>query len=751
MDEALRALEARPVAAEQQIVERQRQEAALQSQPVEARTVIDRLSAQTTAVPAGPPEAPAPTTGQDGNAPVDTRALGKPPPHSGDATTEGKPESGLAWQQWSFTFRAYAGAFGASRREALDFAARRTDEDQPISNVAMEPRERRLSAQIFYALALTCRGRASSAVQRVPEGGGIEARRQLRIEFEPQLPSRFQGMLQQLLDPARGPDAVENIYAWGQQLNQYEEQSGDTMADAIRLATLNSKPLKGNLRTRLKLQAGRLHTCGAARDEAISHLRATASQEQEPVPMDLSPATVCFYCAKPNRAKQECRALATDRANKGIKPDKAGRRMGKPVDEVTGKRADAEKGNMAALAALSVIVMGDCRALEGDEIDLLFDARAAMSVCPPTWAPEVAVDECRGAALYQAGGNEVVHYVRKEVSMVDQSSGEQPTVNIEAKGVRKPIMAASSAVDAGYGTRLHSGGRYVAKPKHARKNGALVIPARRRSSSGELRAAQEKDEGQKKRARFSDDLEESEGARPTLTKAPAPWPSAEEKARHELTHCPRRAWRRYCLTGQATEGPHESQSKESTVAKLALDCCFLAREGELQETAVLVAKKGVDDVAVEFVLFYLDARGAGEVALRADQGPVIQALLVELRRRQVEHRRAAIEKSTKHDSKANGGIEVVARRVESPTRTCVAVTEDMRKTEATSQSVIPPWLARHSAYIITRFALKSDGRSAWATMQGKEFTSPLAGVGETAGAELIRKDQSKLDPRWASG
>ncbi|CAK0869006.1 unnamed protein product [Prorocentrum cordatum] len=692
----------------------------------------------------------------------------------------------------------------------------------------MEPHERRLSAQIFYVLALTCCGRALSVVQRVPEGWGIEAWRRLCIEFEPKPLSRSQGMLQHLLDPVRGPDAVENIYAWERKLKQYEEQPGDTMADTIKLATLNSKLLEGNLRTHLNLQARRLQTYEAARNEAISYLRATASQEQEPVPMDLSPVTgelypmtrggegkgkgkgksgkgkdhdgkgknkrVCFYCAKPNHTKQECRVFATDRTNKDIKPDKAGRYMGKPVDKVTGKRADAEKGDMAALTALSgddyydeadgfvfaltdeVIVVGDCCALESDEFDLLFDTCAAKSVCPPTWAPEVAVEECRGTVLYQADGNEVAHYGRKEESMVDQSSGEQLTVNFEAKGVRKPIMAASSPVDAGYGVWLYDGGSYIVKPKHAkelatvvrnsvgknrsielrRKNGIFIIPARRCPRSGELCAATERDEEPKKRARFSNDLEESEDARPALTKALAHWPSAKEKARHELTHCPYRAWCRYCLTGQATEDPHKSQSKESTVAKLALDYCFLAREGELHKAKILVfvlrppgavgatqvAKKGIDDVAVESVLFYLEEWGDGEVVLRADQEPAIQALLVELRRRRVEHHRTTIEKSMKHDSKANGGIEVVVRMVESLTRTYVAVIEDKYKTKVTSQSVILPWLVRHSAYIITRFVLKSDGQSAWATIRGKEFTFSLAGVGETVDFKLIRKDQS---------
>eukprot|EP00959_Pyramimonas_sp_CCMP1952_P057901 1208657-Pyramimonas_sp.AAC.1 len=61
-----------------------------------------------------------------------------------------------------------------------------------------------------------------------------------------------------------------------------------------------------------------------------------------------------------------------------------------------------------------VIAMSDCCALEGDDFDLFFDDRTAKSVCPPTWAPEGAVEEGRGTALYQADGKEVAHYGEKE-------------------------------------------------------------------------------------------------------------------------------------------------------------------------------------------------------------------------------------------------------------------------------------------------------------------------------------------------
>eukprot|EP00959_Pyramimonas_sp_CCMP1952_P059442 1241371-Pyramimonas_sp.AAC.1 len=145
MEEALRAMEARLTAAEQQIADRT-------AELTEARRVIDQMS---TAGPAAAGAAAAPQQPSRGESSlVDTRALGKPPLFSGDLTADGKPEGGLAWPQWSFTFRAYAGAFDPTCRDALEYAANKVDDEQQISNVMMDVNDKKLSSQIYYVLAL---------------------------------------------------------------------------------------------------------------------------------------------------------------------------------------------------------------------------------------------------------------------------------------------------------------------------------------------------------------------------------------------------------------------------------------------------------------------------------------------------------------------------------------------------------------------------------------------------------------------
>ena len=139
-------------------------------------------------------------------------------------------------------------------------------------NTSMTEVERRLSIQLFYVLALTCRGKALQVARQVPERFGFEAWKQLCREFEPCLPSRSQGMLQALLSPTSLDDPVQTIYQWESRVKVHEEQSGDKVSENIKLAVLQKYLCDGELARHLNLQSARLTTYDLARKEAINDL-----------------------------------------------------------------------------------------------------------------------------------------------------------------------------------------------------------------------------------------------------------------------------------------------------------------------------------------------------------------------------------------------------------------------------------------------------------------------------------------------
>ena len=209
---------------------------------------------------------------------VDSESIGKPPAFSGDVDVNGQPE-GMPWSQWSFVFWSYLGAFDPTSTKLLRQVETHVEDPAVVDNTSMT------EVQLFYVLALTCRGKA------LQEGFGFEAWKQLCREFEPRLPSRFQGMLQALLSPTKMDDPVQTIYQWQSRVKVHEEQSGDTVAENIKLAVLQKYPCDGELARHFNRQSARLTTYDLARKEATNHLHAkqtwTASGSSDPV--DLSP------------------------------------------------------------------------------------------------------------------------------------------------------------------------------------------------------------------------------------------------------------------------------------------------------------------------------------------------------------------------------------------------------------------------------------------------------------------------------
>ena len=134
------------------------------------------------------------------------KRLENPPTNSGDVDVNGQPEC-MPWSQ----FQSYLGAFDPTATRLLQQVETNGEDPVVVDNTGMTDVERRLSIQLFYVLALACRGKALQVVRRVPEGFGFETWKQLCREFEPRLPIRFHGMLQALLSPTRMDDPVQTI------------------------------------------------------------------------------------------------------------------------------------------------------------------------------------------------------------------------------------------------------------------------------------------------------------------------------------------------------------------------------------------------------------------------------------------------------------------------------------------------------------------------------------------------------------
>ena len=84
------------------------------------------------------------------------------PTFSGDVDVNGQPED-IPWSQWSFVFRSYLGAFDPTATRLLRQVETNVEDPVVVDNTSMKEVERRLSIQLCYVLALTCRGKALQA------------------------------------------------------------------------------------------------------------------------------------------------------------------------------------------------------------------------------------------------------------------------------------------------------------------------------------------------------------------------------------------------------------------------------------------------------------------------------------------------------------------------------------------------------------------------------------------------------------
>jgi hypothetical protein len=97
---------------------------------------------------------------------IDQKLLGRPPRFGGQED---------AWEDWSFTFRAYASTLGPadgtwSCSEWMDSSEEQKTE---LLNSNLEARAEKSSQQLYFILAVLLQGPSLVLVKKVPRGAGL--------------------------------------------------------------------------------------------------------------------------------------------------------------------------------------------------------------------------------------------------------------------------------------------------------------------------------------------------------------------------------------------------------------------------------------------------------------------------------------------------------------------------------------------------------------------------------------------------
>ncbi|CAE7207180.1 RE2 [Symbiodinium natans] len=679
---------------------------------------------------------------------VDTRGLGKPEVFKGDPAT---------FNDWVFILRSYMGAMDRRYQALLQKAE---SSEIQLWNRLLTEEEQGLSTQLYYVLVMLCRGRALDKLHNCGDNEGVEAYRQLYLEYNPKLNSRYVGLLLEILRYKFEGDLVSCIESFERKVREYEKQSGKDVDDETVIGIVILGVEDQTVKEHLIRHSSRLDTWKKMRAEIIEIARTQKYLQSTPQPMDVgglpkkphkgSPKGAkgdgkgdkgkstgkdaggkkggdkggkgdkkkgpCFYCQKPGHTKAECRKRAADlkkAENKGRTV--AGDRV--RMNTVTGEALKLGKCKTSSLKHGDVPVEFNYRESNSVQFPVISMSEASQK---GTW---LVVGPSHQFLVGRCGGEQLKKALKEvpKVPLVKDKGVYWLEVADSAPGVEVADSAPPAQVDA-----RPLGDAPLEEPPEP----------------------------------------EGEAGRKAKHKKVPPSVSAEMRAEHELTHLPFRSWCESCVVGKGTEDFHQrrQEEKKEDVARYCIDYCFFTKalsqeaastdakdilEAKAGAKAVLVCRdqksgalftgvansKGAGDpYSMAFALEGMKFCGHPDMIVVSDTEPAIKSLGEELVKRYPK--KASSQPVPKGDHKANGAAERAVLELSNQ------VTED---------SLVFPWMVRHAGWLCTRYGIKHDGRTAYERLRGRTYKGEVVEFGEVVLFRISNQNLRKLEDRWSCG
>ena len=246
------------------------------------------------------------------------------------------------------------------------------------------------------------------------------------------------------------------------------------------------------------------------------------------------------------------------------------------------------------------------------------------------------------------------------------------------------------------------------------------------------------------------DLEIGEEQRKAIVKKEPHQPSQAEVDEHESTgHVVHRSWCLHCKRARVTADRHvpkELDEPETQLPTLSLDYFYMNQDQVADEATLpsIVAKchktkrfwasvlpgKGADAFAIAWLGGVLDDAGFNKVILKSDGEPSLVSLKQKVKEIKT-HIEVHLVETPVEDHQANGFIEVGVREIK---RQCRALLSDLefkleRKVDPGHPLLV--WLPRHAAFLLTRYRVGTDGKTAFERTYGRKWRIPLVRFGES--------------------
>jgi len=268
-------------------------------------------------------------------------------------------------------------------------------------------------------------------------------------------------------------------------------------------------------------------------------------------------------------------------------------------------------------------------------------------------------------------------------------------------------------------------------------------------------------------------------------------PTQAERDAHMITHLPPQPWCEDCVMGRGTTAPHrrvEAEHKDQGRPLIEMDLYHMKSDGAYFEKGEVIVPEQVyattlvfvdtgtgaicslaipkkfdeDENARMFVVTYLQRWlshfGFRDIEVRTDNEPLIVKLAEKLKVKRGEP--THLSETSTRSPQSIGTAERAVRSCKEQFRTLRFSLERRLDMKITPEMPVWAWLARHAAFLITRFQTRATGQTAFQHLTDTQYRSDLGEFGEavmfreatsTTGEQRDGRRPKGADSLWHKG
>ena len=247
-------------------------------------------------------------------------------------------------------------------------------------------------------------------------------------------------------------------------------------------------------------------------------------------------------------------------------------------------------------------------------------------------------------------------------------------------------------------------------------------------------------------------------------------PTEQERKTHNLTHLPYRSWCSICVESKGRANNHPQQK----TSKLPVVQCDFANIKGIHDKQVIPVLTAIDvETGMSMAIMVQDKQKQfthltqclqtfltecgrtqailAPTILQSDQEEYLVSLLKTTAKTIGSN--ITVRQSPAYSSQSQGSIERFHRTLFNQVRTLTAQLRNNYKLNIISiNHPIMPWVIRHAANLLNRYAIHNDGKTSYFRRWNKEHKTPLCEFGETIQYMIPHyKRMPKLESRFYKG